>query len=563
MRIRIKNKKRFGVVLSIVLVLIAMISGTYSLFYRESIAQSKEDYTTGILNIVAKSKSDNINLNNALPMTDEEGAQSEPYVFNIENVGNLDYNFKIRLLSTSENPINPQYIKLKIDDGEVTTLSALTNSVIKDNITLKAKETMDVSIRIWLASNTPNTEIGKSFNSKIVTEGQAVYTQVNNEDGTLSNSEHIPFRNLAQHITNLYNSAEKTMIVSKSDSSDNTVTTNYNYATEVNLMNDRLGGTTESLDGGNIRYYGGYPHNYIDIGDKTSDNKVVLWRIIGVFDGNVRIVKKGSSYTGSYSYDTSASNVNGGRGINEWSQADLMKLLNPGYEDNRDQICTRDSNNNLTCNEENGLVNNSLWWNSESGTCYNNWSNITTECDFTSKGLSNSAKKYVIDQIIYLGGIDTGDIYVNEAYVKERENDLYYKGKPHPPFPDNGNQCYLDSYCTDEITRTSLWKGKVALLYPSDFGYAADFMNSSCNNKKLTDYSCEINRNWLVGGEEVLITPSSSDASITWRKKKNAFPFLPAGSAQGVEPVLTLSSETLIEPDGDGSSNNPYVIKYD
>ena len=37
-------------------------------------------------------------------------------------------------------------------------------------------------------------------------------------------------------------------------------------------------------------------------------------------------------------------------GINEWSHADLMKLLNPGYD-----------------NEE---VGGSLYWNSNSGTCY-------------------------------------------------------------------------------------------------------------------------------------------------------------------------------------------------
>ena len=249
MRLRIKNKKRFAIILSIVLVLLAMISGTYSLYYHESIAQSSEDYTTGILNIVAKSKTDNINLTTPIPMTDGEGILTDPYVFNIENTGNLDYNFKIRLLSTSESPINPDYIKLKIDDGEVTTLSSLTNSVIKDDITLKAKENIDVSIRIWLASNTPNTEIGKSFNSRIVTEGQAVYTEANNEDGTLSNNDHIgvPY-NLAEHITNLYNESQKTKVGSG--------TLKYNYAMSVGLMNDRFGNYRADIDSGNIRYYG-------------------------------------------------------------------------------------------------------------------------------------------------------------------------------------------------------------------------------------------------------------------------------------------------------------------
>ena len=353
MKIRIKNKKTFTIVLSIVLVLIAMISGTYSLFYHENTAQSKEAYSTGILNIVAKSKSDNINLTNALPMTDEEGVQTEPYVFSIENIGNLDYNFNIRLLSTSDNPIDPQYIKLKIDDGEVTTLSSLSNSIIKGDITLKAKEVMDVSIRIWLASNTPNTEIGKSFNSKIVTEGQAVYTEMNNEDGTLSNSEHIP-NNLVKYIEWLYNNAQKTVVTAPSDASDSTKTLDYNYATSVNLMNDRLGGTTTSLDGGNIRYYGATPKNYIDIGDRTSNNEVILWRIIGVFDGKVRVIRDKS--IGNYSWDASALTVNGGWGINEWSQADVMKLLNPGYDNNED------------LNNSNKTINNSLYYNSGSGT---------------------------------------------------------------------------------------------------------------------------------------------------------------------------------------------------
>jgi hypothetical protein len=64
---------------------------------------------------------------------------------------------------------------------------------------------------------------------------------------------------------------------------------------------------------------------------------------------------------GLYSYDTSASTVNSGYGINEWSQADLMKLLNPGYESNQD---LNNSGTTIT-------VNNSLYWTKGSGTCYN------------------------------------------------------------------------------------------------------------------------------------------------------------------------------------------------
>ena len=38
---------------------------------------------------------------------------------------------------------------------------------------------------------------------------------------------------------------------------------------------------------------------------------------------------------GQYSWDTSSSDVNSGHGVNEWSESDLMKLLNDGYEENK------------------------------------------------------------------------------------------------------------------------------------------------------------------------------------------------------------------------------------
>ena len=83
-----------------------------------------------------------------------------------------------------------------------------------------------------------------------------------------------------EYITNLYTEA------SKEEVTNNSIT--YNKAPSVNLMNDRLGGTTSDLDGGNIRYYGVSPNNYVyfncsDYSNQTSDT-CEIWRIIGVFD---------------------------------------------------------------------------------------------------------------------------------------------------------------------------------------------------------------------------------------------------------------------------------------
>ena len=111
------NKKKIMIIVSsIILVLVALFTTTYSLFYKEDVAANPSNYSTGILQIEATSLSDTISLDSALPMTDEEGIETTPYVFSIKNTGNVDYKFDVKLLSTSSNTINSQYIKLKIDN---------------------------------------------------------------------------------------------------------------------------------------------------------------------------------------------------------------------------------------------------------------------------------------------------------------------------------------------------------------------------------------------------------------------------------------------------------------
>ena len=57
-----------------------------------------------------------------------------------------------------------------------------------------------------------------------------------------------------------------------------------------------------------------------------------------------------------------------------------MKLLNPGYESNQDLKCNTtvtvtdgvaNCGDNTSSNYTSGLVNNSLYWNGQSGYCYN------------------------------------------------------------------------------------------------------------------------------------------------------------------------------------------------
>ena len=327
---------------------------------------------------------------------------------------------------------------------------------------------------------------------------------------------------LAKYITNLYTNADKTTVENNS--------IEYNYATSVNLMNDRLGSSTTDINGGNIRYYGANPNNYIyfncsDYSNQTSST-CELWRIIGVFDGKVKIMR--NSTIGSYSWDSSASDITSGNGVNEWSQADLMKLLNPGFETES--------------------VGGSLYYNSKSGTCYRGPSNSTTSCDFTSTGLKNDTTRNMIAIGITwnTGGWNTADIYSNQIYGYERENTLI-------------------SNPSDGITRNPVWKGKIALAYPSDYGYAADLSSCSKTLYYYDDSTCT-STNWIkniFGSSYVwLLTPNTSKTWGVWNIYASGHTGLSSGpcNSDAVFPTLYLNSDQKIIDGTLGTIDKPYKL---
>ncbi len=80
----------------------------------------------------------------------------------------------------------------------------------------------------------------------------------------------------AGYITELYDNSTKTPVT------NNSIT--YQYDTTNNLMKDTAG---------NIRYYGASPNNYIYFNcDSYPSTNCELWRIIGVFDGKVKLIRK-------------------------------------------------------------------------------------------------------------------------------------------------------------------------------------------------------------------------------------------------------------------------------
>lgn len=167
-----KKIKVVTIISGIILTIILVLGSSYALFYQEDKLPMKDNYATGILDIeLVEEEGYNtvINLNNSLPMSDEDGKKTTPFKLKLKNVGNLSYTFDIKLINTNtENVINSNYLKIMVDDDNPTTLKS---GIIKSNITLNPNQEVVVNIRIWLDISTPNSEIGKTFNGKIVAEG--------------------------------------------------------------------------------------------------------------------------------------------------------------------------------------------------------------------------------------------------------------------------------------------------------------------------------------------------------------------------------------------------------
>ena len=184
-----KHKKLF-VIVSISLIVISLLGGSYAMFQRLDKAEYANNYKTGLLQIVFDDTSEGlggiINVEGAVPTANSVGANLTPYRFKIINQGNLDYKFDLKLVidadytathGCNDKQLSANYIMIKFNDEEPVVLSSLTDNVIKSNIELKAGEDVTYELRAWLKEGAPNEEIGKHYHGKLTTNGNAIYTK--------------------------------------------------------------------------------------------------------------------------------------------------------------------------------------------------------------------------------------------------------------------------------------------------------------------------------------------------------------------------------------------------
>ena len=517
-----KNKSRTYMIVGICILVIAIIGSTFAYYVWNT---SSDDETKIVTSIGAAtvyfdggSIIDNANIR---PVSDKsKGIVKEIGVKASTNGISMNLYLDINTLPDALKEESFKYSFYKgstlIKEGNFTAshLSSNTEPCSTNNTThiiLLPNQTVSTSLTnytlyIWIDGanyENPTTMMNQTFSFNLHATGTGGIIK----EGKIPDISQTVTNSLAYQLVQTYIDAEKTPIT------NNGIL--YHYDTSHNLMTDTIG---------NLRYYGASPNNYIYFNcsdySNQSSSTCETWRIIGVFEGKVKIMR--NSIIGTYSWDNknTSTGAESAYGKNDWTDARLMKLLNPGYSG----------------------TGGSLYYNSGSGSCYSGQNNATKTCNFTSTGIKNDTTRNLIsDTIYYLGGWDNREIYSDQIYGYERGTTVY-------------------------TGRSTTWTGKIALPYPSDYGYAADLGSCTQNLYNYNNSTCT-STNWMKNivtnngnSSGWLLNPYSGSSNAAWRVRSSGSVYVDyTYLASGAAPVLYLGSELGIGS-GTGTNSDPYRL---
>ena len=307
------------------------------------------------------------------------------------------------------------------------------------------------------------------------------------------------------------------------------------YNNELSRIENGL--KKDNTEDQNIRYYGSNPNNYVSFNNE-------LWRIIGVFENNVKLVR--SEKLGNLSWDSSESSVNNGWGVNEWSQSDLKNYLN------------------------------TMYYGGTSVTCYNGENNQTKTCPTNT--LDETSKSLIDNHTWNTGAIDVTDTTIVNQETFALNTVSFYNAERGTK---TGKICTSGTGCNDTVERTTEWPGYIGLPYATDYAYASSEsdcetnMNAGYNatasspNEAVANMTCKKN-NWMHHGT----TTDREDA--TWFMSPGALPgyayrvwvvygdglsdYYSAALPLSAFPTIYLKSNILIES-GTGTNTDPYILK--
>ena len=274
---KMTKEKKYMIIALIILMVIVVSTGTYAWFTWKSTSNTSLTMSVGKLADVIFTSGNDISTSTLSPVFNYTDGELTTFSINNRDTSGTIINYGVKLnitsIATELKSTSLKYVLLKnntkVKEGDFSTISTGSTTIYSDSIS--SNGTTDFKFYLYIDANIENnlSMMNKTLSGTLIVEAQQKQT-------------------LATQITNLYNTATKTPVT------NNSIT--YQYDTTNSLMKDV---------GDNIRYYGASPNNYIYFNcsdySNQSSSTCETWRIIGVFEGKVKLIR--GSQIGSYSWD--------------------------------------------------------------------------------------------------------------------------------------------------------------------------------------------------------------------------------------------------------------------
>lgn len=147
-------------IISITIITVIAIGITYALYIKKIETEKVSEISTGCFDINLTEEKNQIKLENAYPLTDEEGGKTVPFSFTITNTCSILASYKIYLEMYEETTLESDYVAVKVNSesknilGELNTLNPLPSGIkegreIKEG-TIGEGDSKEVYVRIWV-----------------------------------------------------------------------------------------------------------------------------------------------------------------------------------------------------------------------------------------------------------------------------------------------------------------------------------------------------------------------------------------------------------------------------
>ena len=312
------KKQTKVIALSVFIMVIGILGVSYALFMKVDQSDEQTVQSGSLIMQLSAYAGSTVISSNDLPIDDSEGLLTKGYSFSVTNNGTLPITYYIALYDnpddTSTNKLSYDYIKVSLDNGTPFTLGSITTkdsagrSILKQDISLAPDKYDTHNIKIWIDSETPESEIGKTISLKIYAYGEVC------EDGECDGGTLPPVKK----------------IISQLDTTGKCPTVNEDGSVNVTAVEATNGYLCKAKDayGDSYYYRGNVTNNYVKFGTWPNDTpplvvdeygsqydsleectnnggtctelaragKDMYWRIVRINgDGTVRVIYDGTS----------------------------------------------------------------------------------------------------------------------------------------------------------------------------------------------------------------------------------------------------------------------------